>query len=244
MKKWIIVVVLLIPHVMTGVAINKKNRTVSRYTMDDQDWPVPVELVISNNGKYLMNYTSGFEHPDMLIGYLLSAGQVEKYENNAILVDKENDSRIILEKKENGNYLVKSGFRDLVHKEFKLESQSPDESFDNTYRTYHYPSFLFWKRKISVDDKLYPMVIGTYRDVDGDFSLSLEGNHEYSYTVEDFVISKGTWKRVKGNLLLNDTVLDNTFTISIQDSSLVSGFNLPGGISDLVLSFQNNKIDE
>jgi hypothetical protein len=167
--------------------------------------------------------------------YFLSAGYVEKNRDILVLTDKENNSRIVLAGNAHSDYIVKSGFRDIISQKFHFEKKSDTPSFMEQFRTYHYPMFLFWKRRISIIDKIYPLRMGKYKDVFGDLSLVLKNNHEYSYNVEDFVISEGTWNRDKGILLLRDDVLNNTFTVYIQNSRFVAGLNLPGGMWNLSL---------
>jgi len=229
MKKWIFlsIIPLVILLLIIGITLNKKSRKFDQFSCENMD------LMVSDDGKYILSYTSSFA--DMQVEYFLSAGYVKKDKDILVLTDKENGSSTVLARNSQNDYVVKNGFRDLINQEFHFEKRSDNTSFIEQYRTYHYPMILFWKRKITIDDKLYQLRMGKYKDTFGDFSLVLKSNHEYSYCVEDFVISEGTWKRDKGIVLLRDDVLNNTFTIYIQNSCLVAGFNLPGGMWDLYL---------
>jgi len=228
MKKWIFLLVIPLTFILIfGIVLNKKSQKFDQYSCECMD------LLISDDGKYLLTYTSIYA--DLSVGYFLSAGYVEKYKDILVLTDKENDSRIVLERNAVNDYLVKGGFRDLINQEFHFEKRSDTPSFSEQFGTYHYPMFLFWKRKIPITDKIYPLRIGKYKEVYGDFSLILKSNHEYSYNVGDFVILEGSWRRENGMLILRDDALKQYFTISIQNSCLVAGFNLPGGMWDLCL---------
>lgn len=244
MNKWVIISVVLLtnPFLILGMRHNEINVKVNFYYFDD--YKVPLELAICDDGKYILFYTSGEEHPDIEIVYLLSAGYIETYKDQIVLVDKENNSRIVLVKTAKDDYYVKSGFRSLLTKEFKFKKSSYDPSFLAIFETYCHPSGFDNKNSIKDHDENYQLKTGKYKDGFGDFCLILKSNHEYSFRIESFLISTGTWRREKGILLLNDTILNHSFTINIQNSCLIAGFNLPGGIFDLKLNYQNKQIKQ
>ncbi len=223
--------------IVLGMNHNDVNGKIHLYYFDNYN--VPIELLISDDGKFILLYSSGWEHPDLQIDYILLAGHLEKNSDKLILVDKENNVQIILNEITNDSYIVSSGFKYLLNKKFKLEESSSETSFDAIFETYRYSPNSNINKRFNKMDNRYQLKVGKYKDVFGDFCLILNSNNEYYYRIESLLISTGTWKRENGILILHDNSLNHSFTVFIQKSCLVAGLNLPGGMPELILKYQH-----
>jgi hypothetical protein len=75
----------------------------------------------------------------------------------------------------------------------------------------------------------YALKETTYRHSgDYDYGISLRNNHTYEYRMCKYIVSCGSWKREKNEIVLHDIYVNGDFRLAIIGDNLIQSLSIPG----------------
>lgn len=230
MKTKLFIIALLIS--VTGITFGQ---TSGIYSAQDFVNQVEYNIYLYKSGSYLIELSEGVTE-DLEQSLVLSYGSYHVQKGHLMLTDKVNEFTMVLSL-DNDKIMVKKSLICITGRTFELYRKDTGEepvffkaginaSSLLTERTNYF-------KTIKTD---FCISYGIYTDKRG-YGINIRAENQYSVEYKNIVISKGTWKRDRNELILKDATLRHNFHALIDGGKLVSKL-LPGDYAGIILQLR------